>query len=168
MSAKPLPMGFLSQDLINNRTWLYKMRLQPEAPPELNIPIVEPDKETRSVWYSKEQVQTWLNEIEHYNGDGLRIYFGRKGNEPNPVDPLHTFPPAPGQLCLVMVITKPGIERDAHTNVVYERQADYNDRHAATLELERQTGAKGINAGSYRPPMPIPEGPDFPDETLPM
>lgn len=166
MSAKQLPIGFLSQELINNRTLLYKRRNQKEVPKD--VPLIEPEKDTRWVWYAKEQVQTWLNEIEHYNGDGIRIYFGRKGNEPNPNDPLHAFPPEPGQLCLIMMITQAGSEKDSHVNVVYERQADYEERCLATLGFEHPNGQKGINAGSYHPPMALVEGPDFPDETLPM
>jgi hypothetical protein len=167
MSAKQLPIGFLSQELINNRTSLYKMRNQPVLTPEFNVPLIEPEKETRWVWYAKEQVQTWLNEIEHYNGDGIRIYFGRKGDEPNPVDPFHAFPPEPGQLCLIMMITQAGSEKDSHINVVYERQPDYNQRCLATPGFENsESRPRGINAGSYCPPMTIVEGPDFPDNSL--
>jgi hypothetical protein len=79
-----------------------------------------PRQDTRSVWYAKEHLQTWLDEINYLNGDGLRIYFGAYGED-------ETDRPA-GQLCLLAVATRPDEDGVNHNDVILEDEPDFGER----------------------------------------
>jgi hypothetical protein len=161
MTATSLPKGFLNRETVNKRISLYQMSQQSELPEGFDVPVIERNKDTKWVWYSKEQVQTWLNEIMLYKGDGLRIYFGRKEKNDTAADDDHKNSPSSGQLCLIFLPTREGLTKDSHINIIYETEENYQERLAQT-----PVNQKGINAGGYCPPMTIVEGPDYPDDSL--
>lgn len=116
ISCKPLPFFFVGKDITKTRKHNYlnqKHGLLSEA-------LGKPD--TISIWYSKEHITKLLEEIEHANGDGLRIYLGM-------YEPSHQFA---GQLCLVMNATREKIAGECveHVNVVLENEPDFEDRSA--------------------------------------
>jgi hypothetical protein len=164
-TAKPLPANFLSKEIVNTRTQLYKQSNQP-ASADNPAAQTRQGEDTKWVWYSKELVQTWLDEIDYHSGDGLRIYFGRKeapGDTITEENIEHKNEALPGNLCLIMAITKEGSYTDSHINVVYENLDDFTDRKAAADELKNSEKPRNLNAGSYSPPLKLTEGEDYPN-----
>ncbi|HMK26485.1 MAG TPA: hypothetical protein VK483_10685 [Chitinophagaceae bacterium] len=160
MPTKPLPLIFEPVETVNKRVTLYLENKYPL----LNTQIKANDdsrEETRWVWYSKEHIQTWLSEMEDLNADGMRIYFGEKEIEEG--DEANTNAQkakASGQLCLLMILTRPGSFDNSHINIIYENESDYVERKAL-YDNSRQ-----FNFGGYCPPMSITEGDDYPNDSI--
>lgn len=174
MSTKALPRIFERKQTINDRIKRYrdgKHQLLTAEMQKTN-PLAE---ETRWVWYSKEQIEVWLEEMTSLGGDGVRIYFGEKEIEPgDESNHMVQKQKSAGQLCLVMVLTKPGDPdiNDSHINIIYEdlpdfavRKAAYDAERAAENSLESRK-TKQFNFGSYGPPNTIVEGEDFPNDSV--
>jgi hypothetical protein len=167
MSIKALPSIFETKEIINKRVDAYikgKHSLLTKAMQEK-----DPGREeTKSVWYPKAVVQTWLEEIILLEGDGLRIYFGEKevdlGDEN---DPEARYRKSAGQLCLIMIPTKTGSNDDSHVNIIYQDRADFTERQRLYHEEKNQGRVDmNFNFGGYCPPKCITEGPDFPMESV--
>jgi hypothetical protein len=168
MATKPLPESFISQELVNMRTSLYAADIHQKSSIILKSRHGERAEETRSVWFSISQVAEWLTEMINLGANGLRIYLGQKEDpsqdatthiDPNPYAPL------PGQLCLMIVLTKQGDQSnstDTHKNIVYEKLSDYQQR----LDLTPTMKHRSMNAGSYSPPLRITVGDDYPNDSL--
>ncbi len=108
--------------------------------------------DTQSIWYSREHIEGLLQEIDHVNGDGLRLHFGS-------YEEGHEFA---GQLCLVMNTTrekKSGVKIE-HLDVITENEPDFKERSRA----ERSTTGNQVqrerdyNFGSPCPPRCPGEG----------
>jgi hypothetical protein len=166
MSSKPLPSIFEGKETVNNRVRRYiegKHAL-------LSAAMQQKDsarEETRSVWYSKIHIETWLQEMNDLGANGMRIYFGEKeiteGNENNLIAQATQ---ASGQLCLLMVLTRAGIYQDSHINIIYEDEDDYENRKNSPDANSLTDGERQFNFGGYSPPMSITEGVDFPDDSI--
>ena len=129
--ARPLPFFFVGKTLTNERI----LRFAQTKHPVLSEKISKPD--TRSIWYTKEHITFLLEEMEKANADGLRIYFGAYGEK-------DTYN---GQLCLLMVMTKPDELTGGHSDITLEDQPDFQLRSA-----EGNT-PRDFNVGSPCPPM---------------
>lgn len=110
--ARPLPFFFVGKTLTNERI----LRFAQTKHPVLSEKISKPD--TRSIWYTKEHITFLLEEMEKANADGLRIYFGAYGEK-------DTYS---GQLCLLMVMTKPDELTGGHSDITLEDQPDFQLR----------------------------------------
>ena len=164
MPTEPLPSIFESLEIVNKRVRLYLENKHVLLTNQLQLQDASRE-ETRWVWYSKEHVQTWLNEMENLNADGMRIYFGQKEIEDADELSLSTqAAKAAGQLCLLMVLTRAGIFDNSHINILYENEPDFDDRKALYDQMNLTTGTKHFNFGGYCPPMSITEGDDFPND----
>jgi len=143
-AIKPLPIFFISQALLEQRSG----RFINQKNNLLSNALGKPD--TRSVWYTRDHIAGLLDEIDHYGGDGLRIYFGM-------YEPDH--PNFAGQLCLVMNPTRTVDGSTGHPDIIVENEPDFAERSA----LPRASGAglednvfnkkKGGNLGSPCPPI---------------
>lgn len=146
--VSPLPYFFIGRQLTSQRIQNYsatKYGLLSQA-------IGKPD--TKSVWYSKEHLVKLMEELEHLNGDGLRIYFGSYENNHEQFA---------GQTCLLMAVTRKKITadgREAHENIVLEQEPDFEERAARPKALplwligsEIQGRKKDYNHGSPCPPL---------------
>lgn len=168
MSTKPLPLGFLSRELVNQRTTLYLNGVHKTNSDALTEKHGKKTEDTRWVWYSKQQIEEWLSELTDFQGNGIRIYIGQK--EDNNLEggiPEHTTPyePLPGQLCLMFVLTKPANpeeDPEAHPNIVYEEASDFQIRK----ELLEQNRNRSINAGTYSPPLRTYLQDEYPNNSL--
>ncbi len=163
MPVKPLPGIFEDYDTINERVKLYikgKHAALTKAMKEKD----ETREETRWIWYSREHVQTWLDEMETMGADGMRIYFGEKEvKKEHESDAKAQYATAAGQLCLLMVLTRKGGTDDCHENIIYHKEPDYKERKT----LYDQRVDKHFNFGGYCPPMTkITGGDDFPDYSV--
>jgi hypothetical protein len=167
MPIKPLPQIFETAQTVNKRVKLYIQNKHAPLTTRMKE-INTAGEETKWVWYSKGHIQTWLNEMEDLNADGMRIYFGEKeieeGDEANLIAQKAK---AAGQLCLLMVLTRPGSFGESHINIIYENEPDYAARKVmydnikATQDPDRQ-----FNFGGYSPPMSITEGDDYPNDSI--
>lgn len=92
-SVKPLPEIFIGSDEVARRVDNYISNKYPILQTAQKLKGQEKN-ETKSIWYSKEQVETWLNEMNLINATGMRAYFGAYGDNEGV---------APGQLCLNVV-----------------------------------------------------------------
>lgn len=169
MATKPLPPSFISRDVVNLRTGLYIADIHQRNSQALSQRHGDAIEETKSVWFSKTQVEEWLSEINYLKGDGLRIYLGQK-EEPTEGTEAHSDPnpysPLPGQLCLMIVLTEvgdPDGDEDAHKNIIYEDLSDFQERvNLSQLPINERS----MNAGSYSPPLKIMVGEDYPNDSL--
>lgn len=95
--------------------------------------------DTKSIWYSRDHVVKLLEEIDHANGDGLRLHFGA-------YEDGHEF--ASGQLCLVMNVTR------GKKDVILEEEADFPDRSKSEkgFDPNAKVISKDFNFGSPCPP----------------
>jgi hypothetical protein len=172
MPTKALPSIFEHSKTINDRVKRYLDGKHKMLTADMQI-IIPGGEETKWAWYSKKQVQTWLEEMELLNGDGLRIYFGEKevetGDETNLAANIQK---AAGQLCLIMVLTRQGIEEDSHVNIIYEKLPDFKERELlydaerAAENSDETEQTMNFNFGSYSPPKTITEGDDFPNDSV--
>lgn len=146
-TVMPLPFFFIGKDLASGRISNYVEQKH------LLLSDALGKADTRSVWYSKEHIAALLDEIEHANGDGLRIFFGA-------YEPAHEQ--FSGQTCLVMVATREKqIGEDIiHENVVLEDEPDFEERSSLTRNMPPWPGKndlwgrkKNFNHGSPCPPL---------------
>jgi hypothetical protein len=149
----PLHSSFVGKEKVNDRVKRYQSgdRALYKGKHQLLSDNMEQQGhfqgETKYVWYSKQYLQDLIAEINHYNGDGLRVYFGEYENE-NQV-------PA-GQLCLLMVVTKADAINDAiHRDVIMENEPGFDLRMSVSAKRE-------INIGAPCPPICDTEGAAFP------
>jgi transcription initiation factor IIF auxiliary subunit len=164
MRNKAFPSSFLSKEIIRQRIELYLKNKHALLSNQMqaNNPQKE---ETKWVWYSKEQIQTLLDEMTNYEGDGVRIYFGEKAvDDKDGYNENRNMSEEIGQLCLIMVLTKSGTHSDSHVNIIFEEMADFEYRLGLTTEENtHMSRARQLDFGSYCPPNKITEGVDYPE-----
>ena len=166
MPAKALPPIFESKETINNRTRLY-LRGKHELLSAGLKAMDENREETRWVWFSKENVEMWLEEMNDLGADGMRIYLGEKEtDEEDALNPGNQMVKAAGQLCLLVVLTRPGSVTDSHINIIYENEADFSERFALYEAIKNGNTDKQFNFGGYCPPMSVTEGDDYPNDSI--
>ena len=155
----PLPEIFIGKTIANERIVNFLENKYDMLSSAIAVATSIEDKpETKCIWYSKDHVQTWLDEIDIMNADGIRFYFGAYGN-------AEAVSQA-GQLCLVMVLTESN--GGGHKDIIYENTDCYEDRLGATErgrnieDLEVAGKAKEFNYGSLCPPACISGDSSFP------
>jgi hypothetical protein len=94
-------------------------------------------QDTKSVWYTKDHITKLLEEMEHANAEGLRIYFGEYGEHEN----------YSGQLCLLMVMTKATNGTEIQSDITVEDAPDFKSR-----SIDEQK-SRDFNVGSPCPPI---------------
>lgn len=150
-TAIPLPEIFIGTEKVNQRINLYMQNKRPL----LNHALSEGGtarEDTKSIWYSKEHLETLLNEINIMEGDGIRIYFGAYESN-NDI--------APDQLCLLMMVTRPGEAVGSHKDIIYENEPGFTNRKEATTRSKAYYGGhlntegrpKPFNYGAPCPPI---------------
>lgn len=161
MEVKPLPSSFISSAKLNERTKLYKEGICNQNTPSLVAKHGGDNGETRWIWYSKEQVEEWYNEMKDLEGSGIRIYLGQK-EEPTENDgEPEEHEPKPGQLCIMIVLTKKNEnDPEVHDNIVYENLPGFEERK----NLTNSTNYMSFNAGSYSPPLKSRILNDYPND----
>ncbi len=159
MDVKPLPRSFINPEVARSRIMNYKSSSFKILSEKLSLVNNKAVSETKSVWYSVKQLQDWIDEIQYYKGDGIRIYFGQKENlnQGEEYDE-RTGEPRPGQLCLIIIPTKEGSNTSSHVNIIYDKLEDYQARLAATTKPALEMA---FNLGGYCPPLCLTEGEDL-------
>ena len=145
-TTQPLPNIFISKALADSRIQNYltdKYPLLSSAQKKKG----EERTETKSIWYSKENIETWLSELALLDADGMRIYFGAYNEEESPVA---------GQLCLLMVLTR--ATETGHADIVYEQETNFEERENAGTNTRSITDInsevpKQFNYGAPCPPI---------------
>ena len=149
-SAVPLPSIFVPKEMISDRVSRFLQDKHPALSTQLtgNGPS---RADTRSIWYTKEHVQTWLDEMNLMGADGMRVYFGAYGPENEDAE---------GQLCLLMVLTRE--DNGLHKDIILEDEDGFEDRQALGRSRSISTGnddnkgkkkPKEYNFGSPCPPL---------------
>lgn len=146
----PLPPIFVGKDIVKKRI----QRFRTEKHPLLSKALQEKgltSQDTKSIWYSKEHVVSWLKEIELMDADGIRVYFGAYGKEEGRPE---------GQLCLLMVLTRAGNTADAHVDIILEEEPGFEDRKLNSKErslnfgsLQEEEKPREYNYGAPCPPI---------------
>lgn len=151
---QPLPDILVDQSVINDRVRNFQTNKYPildAALKEINSHL----QETKSIWYSRAHIESILAEMDITGADGVRVYFGAYGQS-------EAF--APGQLCLMMVLTRSGTLGAGQTDIVYENEADYVDRINLSRSRSIENGQpKQFNYGSPCPPICITD-PAYPQD----
>lgn len=156
----PLPEFYVSDEVTRNRIALFLKNKKGILSDGITTRILNCKGETQSVWYSRDYIQTILNEIDFYEGDGVRIYFGEYDeNEPSSPD-VH-----PGQISLLMVPTRKIEGISAHQDIVLEKEPGFSARQEARERL-RQNGLSGkelgFNVAAPYPPYGINDEFEYP------
>lgn len=146
--AQPLPEIYIGTELVHEMVERYQTEKYPLLK-EAQLAKGGALSETKSVWYSKEHIETLLSEIELMDANGLRIYFGAY-DENHPI--------APGQQCLLMVLTRASEKGGGNQDIVYEKEPGFQERMNATansrsLDLPAEGTPKPFNYGSPCPPI---------------
>jgi hypothetical protein len=132
MATKPLPFFFIGKETTEKR----KKKFIETKHDKLSNALRKED--TKSIWYSRDHISKLLEEIDHANGDGLRLYFGA-------YEDGHEFA---GQLCLVMNVTR------GSRDVILEKEADFPERSKSEKSFDPNAKliSKDFNFGSPCPP----------------
>ncbi len=146
--AQPLPAIFIGTDAVQQKVEKYQIEKYPLLKEAQLLKGVN-RTETKSIWYSKEHIETLLAEISLMNANGMRIYFG--AYEEN-------HPTAPGQQCLLMVLTRASENGTSNQDIVYENEPGFQERLNATtnsrsLEFPEEGTPRPFNYGSPCPPI---------------
>lgn len=146
-TATPLPFFFISKEVAAERISNYGSNKGSILSQELGR------TDTRSIWYSREHIESLLQEIDLVNGDGLRIFFGA-------YESTHEYP---NQTCLIMVPTREEMTENnsiIHKNVILEDEPDFENRSSLAREIWTITGdedlsdvCRNFNHGSPCPPL---------------
>ncbi len=169
-SARPLPEIFVDSATINKRVKLFIQNKYPILNEGMmGRGIHKP--ETKSIWYSKSHIETWLEEMNDLKANGMRIYFGEY-EAPDADTTGHEAPN--GQLCLLMVLTREGSEPGKLKNIFYEREPNYEARKMnTTTDKAIEEGVfddlgkdRNFNFGAYCPPICLTEGDDYPNDSV--
>lgn len=160
-TLQALPAIFIGKDKINQRVKLYQQNKHPLLSEAISSPG-NPRQDTKSIWYSKEHVETWLNEMNQMGASGVRVYFGAYEEDAEL---------APGQLCLLMVLTRLSANGYSHKDIILENEPDFEERLqlAQARSLDGETDTPGgtpreYNYGSPCPPICPYEDPAFPED----
>lgn len=155
-SFQPLPDIFVSKSTINDRVTNYQSVKYPLLDAALKS-INSHRQETKSIWYTKAHIESIVAEMDLTGADGVRIYFGAYGESESP---------APGQLCLMMVLTRSGELGSGQTDIIYENETDFEDRSNAGSR-SRTAGEteepRQFNYGSPCPPICVVD-PAYPQD----
>jgi hypothetical protein len=165
-SAKALPGIFVDTATINMRVKLYMQNKHPLLSEAMSR-AGTPRSETRSVWYSRKHVETWLDEMDITGANGLRIYLGEYEAADSGTTP---HPELAGQLCLLMVLTRQGAPGETPINIIYENEPGYMARKANTVAEKDIFGnpdqEKQFNFGAFCPPICLTGGDDYPNDSV--
>ena len=161
-TVRPLPAIFIGKELLDSRVAGYLADKHPVLSKQLSGdgPYRE---DTKSVWYTREHVESWLEEIRHLNADGMRVYFGAYGQneEGRP----------PGQLCLLMVMTRADGSGRLQKDIILEQESDFEARQQVAISRALDPGSgilgqasipKEYNYGAPCPPICNPTTPISP------
>lgn len=146
-SAQPLPDIFIGTENVHTMVEKYQTEKYPLLQSAQTAKGIG-RHETKSVWYSKEHIQTLLTEMDLMNANGMRIYFGAYKED---------HPLAPGQQCLLMMLTKATASGNA--DIIYENEPGFEERRNAgiinsrSIIPEEQQTPKPFNYGSPCPPI---------------
>ena len=135
-TVKPLPFFFVGKQITNERVNAFlntKHNLLSDA-------ISKQD--TKSVWYSREHIEGLLDEMNHANANGLRIYFGAYNENHEAYS---------NQLCLLMVMTRLNSQSGGHADISIEDEPDFPERSVAERGIP--DFKKDFNVGSPCPPI---------------
>lgn len=155
-SSNPLPVFYVGKAVTAQRIERYASTKHPL----LSEGIGKPD--TKSIWYSKEHLETLLAEITLVEGDGLRVFFGTYEEAHEQFS---------NQICLLMVPTRAkeinGIT--VHSNVLLENEPGFSERSSSTRGLDLKSEnvvidekKKEFNYGSPCPPICDGDGGIYP------
>lgn len=139
-SQTPLPYFFISRSSTMARVRNFQEHKHPQLSSELSIRLDKENcKETKAIWYPIEHIELLLKEMKMLNADGLRIYFGAY--------PYNEASPSAGQLCLLMVPTRPmpDASADDHEDIILEEQSGFAERVKLS---EDNPQLPGINTSS--------------------
>ncbi|HTI07439.1 MAG TPA: hypothetical protein VL832_02750 [Puia sp.] len=157
----PLPEIFIGKETISRRIRNYlqnKHALLSEGLSKKD----DARQETKSIWYSKEHLRTWLAEMDLMDADGMRVYLGAYGDDEGP---------ASGQICLLMVLTRAFMDGNFHKDIILEDEPEFEVRKQS-LEAKRAGNEiftdmpilREYNYGSPCPPICPPPGTGFGQE----
>jgi hypothetical protein len=152
--TKLLPSIFVGKDIVRKRVSLYQEKKHPLLSEALST-NGKKKEETKSIWYSKEHIETLLSEMNLVKADGLRFYLGAYDEN----DSI-----APGQICLLVVPTRTSNDGKLNKDIIIEDE--YPERLALTnnrsFETEEAAKPRGYNYGSPCPPICIVDETLFP------
>lgn len=165
----PLPEIFVGKEVINQRVRNFLQSKHPILSQALSE-AGAPREETRSIWYSRDHIATWVDEMDLMEADGMRVYLGAYGEEEAP---------APGQLCLLMVLTRAASDGNVHADIILEDETGYDQRQQTARKRSMENGLtqggltggdlfagaglpREYNYGSPCPPVCNGQGPAFP------
>lgn len=145
--AKPLPDIFIGTEKVQIMVEKYQTEKYPLLQAAQTAKGIGRN-ETKSVWYTKEHIQTLLSEMDLMNANGMRVYFG--AYEEN-------HPLAPGQQCLLMVLTRQS-SNGGNEDIIYETEPGFEERNNASansrsVNPSEQETPKPFNYGSPCPPI---------------
>lgn len=115
---QPIPEYFVGRETVNRRVKKFMAGKRQLLTNDMNANGLS-SEESKHVWYPKEYIEVLVDELQHYGGNGVRIYFGEYEND--------IMEAAPGQLGLLLVLTREEDDGKIH-DILFEEQEDYSLR----------------------------------------
>jgi len=132
-----LPSTFIEKDAVN-----YLVSNYQNGKHQLLSTAIE-KSETKSGWYTRDQFEEMVREMEHQNASGVRVYFGA-------YDSNH--PQYANQLTLIFVPTSFDENTETHKDIIIDDQPDYEDRLAMTPSFMEKGRPKNLDSIGLCPP----------------
>lgn len=144
-----LPTTFIYKDAVNEMVKAYQNVKHPLLSQEIG------KQETKSGWYSREQFEEMVQEMQYQNASGVRIYFGAYGSD---------HPEYANQLTVIFVPTEFDENTNQHKDIILDDQGIFNERLAATTQIQKPGDPMNLDTIGLCPPTCLGQSAYYPYE----
>lgn len=144
-----LPSIFIYKDAVNEMVKNYQGTKYELLSTNLGKP------ESKSGWYSRDQFDEIVREMEYQNASGVRVYFGAC-----PAD----HPEYANQLTVIFVPTEFDENTNQHKDIIIDDKPDFNERVSLTEERRTKGDPMGLDTIGLCPPTCLGQSAYYPYE----
>jgi hypothetical protein len=132
-----LPSIFIYKDAVNEMVKNYQNGKHGLLSEQLGRP------ETKSGWYSRQQFEEIVQEMDYQNASGIRMYFGAY----NAGHPQYA-----NQLTVIFVPTEFDESTEEHKDIIIDHTETFEDRDAFTKTMRTKSDPKNLDTIALCPP----------------
>jgi hypothetical protein len=144
-----LPSIFIYKEAVNQMVKNYQNAKHPVLSQQIG------KQETRSGWYSREQFEEIVQEMQHQNASGIRVYFGSYGSD---------HPEYANQLTVIFVPTEFDEGTNQHKDVIIDDRPDFSERIILTEGRRTKGDPMGLDTIGLCPPTCLGQSSYYPYE----
>jgi hypothetical protein len=136
-TIKTLPLTFIYKEAVNALVKNYQNNKHGLLSESIGRP------ETKCGWYSREQFDEMVQEMEYQNASGVRMYFGSYSSQ---------HPEYANQLTIIFVPTRFNADANTHEDIVLDDQEIFAVRESISPALTDQPITKNLDSIGLCPP----------------